>query len=187
MDEETGDATQRSLKLQRQRLIMGAVSLVVAVVYTQQSTHLNFGSLDRPGAGTFPLLLGVLFIIASIVAIVEPLRAIRRGGGRDATIVDVMGGEEISEAVAGTKETGGDPRRVVWYFAWLVGYVVVLPVLGFTITNAVFIVGVALTLGVRLSVRSRINAVIVGLLISALVTWFFQSFLGAGMPRGMIL
>ena len=187
MQTEADTARAGALKIQRQRLIVGIVSLVVAVVYTQQSLQLNFGSLARPGAGVYPLFLGGLFIIISIVAIVEPLRAIRSGSSRDATLIDTMAGDDVAAAVELAQEVAGDARRAAFYVAVLAGYIVALPVLGFTLANIAFITVVGLGLGVDLSLRSRINVVIVAVAFSLSMTWFFVSFLGTRMPRGLFV
>lgn len=186
MKTEAVVARDGALAVQRQRLIVGVVSLVVAVVHTQQSSQLNFGTLARPGAGVYPLFLGGLFIIISIVAILEPLHAMRSGSSRDATLIDTLAGDDVAAAVE-LAQADGDARRAAFYVAALAGYIVALPVFGFTLANIIFIAVVGLTLGVDLNLQSRINVMIVAVVFSLSMTWFFVSFLGTQMPRGWLL
>ena len=183
---EDHGSSRAALKVQRQRAIVGTVSLIVALVYTQQASLLSFGTLARPGAGTYPMFIGVLFILFSVIAIVEPLRAMRRGIAREAGLIDTLGGDDVASAVELAQTDDGDARRAGFYVAALAGYIILLPVLGFTVANAVFIIIVAFVLGVDLTVRSRMFAAIVAVTFSLSLTWFFVSFLGTRMPQGWL-
>lgn len=178
-----------SAKTQRLRMIVGAICLVVAVVYTQQAvTGLSLGRLARPGAGLYPAFIGILFILASVIAIVEPLIALRKGRLREASIVDAIGGGELADVASDTESVDdqGDAKRALYYFGWMLGYVFALRFLGFVVATLAFMVGVAMTLMNKRGIRSRIVAVVVSVAFTFLVIWFFRDILGVSMPRGAL-
>ncbi|MEX2547590.1 MAG: tripartite tricarboxylate transporter TctB family protein [Chloroflexota bacterium] len=184
--------------MQRLRLVVGSISLVIALIYVQQTlSELSIGGLARPGAGLYPAFVGVMFIAASLVAVIEPLIAIRKGTVEDARIIDAlmtddtpMGDTDVEEPTSDEHDPAevaepDDAKRAIYYFAWLLMFVFTLPLLGFFVTTLVFLIGVSATLTNQRGLRSRVNAVIISILFTLLVDWFFADFLSISMPRGV--
>ena len=55
-------------------LAPGAIGVVVGLVYLREAGAYDAGTAARPGPGMFPLLLGMVFILLSVLAIVTEHR-----------------------------------------------------------------------------------------------------------------
>jgi putative tricarboxylic transport membrane protein len=101
------------------RAAAGALGLLVAGAYLVEGWGLRSGSMDAPGPGIFPLVVGLLFALVSLGVIVDALLA--------------------KEPGAATFPTGPDLRRLLIISAAFVTYVVLLNVLGFALATAFFV------------------------------------------------
>ena len=52
-------------------LVMGGIGLFFAAGYLGMSFQLPFGQLAQPGAGVFPVIVGVMLMLASLTAMRE--------------------------------------------------------------------------------------------------------------------
>ena len=100
-------------------LAVGAAGLVFAAAYLALSFQLPFGIVKRPGAAVFPVIVGVIVVLASLATLWE--------------------GWRMEPAVRIDLPAGADGRRVGALAALLLGYFLVLPWLGHVIAGALFI------------------------------------------------
>ncbi len=107
-----------SLRKRDGYLTVGGIGLAVAAGYLAMSFRLPFGRLDSPGAGVFPILVGLLTISASLITLWEGWRMDRADG------VDLPAGTDL--------------KRVLALVGLLFGYLVALPWLGQLPTSLVF-------------------------------------------------
>lgn len=98
------------------RVVLGIVSLVFSVAYTQLAWQLSTGSLDRPGPGMWPRVVGISIVVVSLLTIVES--ALRP-----------------EDEAAIEWPSGPDLRRFLLFSALLVSYILLLPVIGFLVTS----------------------------------------------------
>src|SRR5687768_14652567 len=99
-------------------LIVGGTGLLVSVGYLIMAAKLPFGRLDQPGAGVFPVFVGIVLTIASLVTLREGWLSSERG-----TIEFPAGADRV---------------RVICLVALLVGFFFALPWLGQLISSALF-------------------------------------------------
>jgi hypothetical protein len=147
----------RTVSARRGGIIVAAVLAGVGLVFAWQASLLDFGGLDLPGPGFFPLVLGVLvFALAALIAI-EGLRS--AGGGA-------------------TVELGH--RDVLIVLAALVAVAALFEPLGAYLALGLF-GAVLLVLLARVSVPLAIASAAVAMV----ACWyFFQVLLGLQLPRG---
>jgi hypothetical protein len=147
----------RTVSARRGGIIVAAVLAGVGLVFAWQASLLDFGGLDLPGPGFFPLVLGVLvFALAALIAI-EGLRS----AGEGATV-----------------ELGH--RNVLIVFAALVAVAALFEPLGAYLALGLF-GAVLLVLLARVSVPLAIASAAVAMV----ACWyFFQVLLGLQLPRG---
>lgn len=143
-------------------LLMGAAGLVVAAGYLGLSVQLPFGQMDQPGAAIFPVVTGVLLVLASLVTLWEGWRTAR------------------AEQVA--FPAGADRRRLLGLIALLLGYVLALPWLGQIVTSSLF----CIVLMRILSPLSLPRIVVYALLMSGTLYGVFVFLLKVPMPRGVL-
>ena len=99
-------------------LLVGAMGLALAIGYLTVALRLPFGQLDQPGAGVFPVFVGAVLAIASLVTIQEGWSANRK---------------ETVEFPA-----GADRWRVISLVALLFGFFFALPWLGQLVSSTIF-------------------------------------------------
>jgi hypothetical protein len=147
----------RTVSARRGGIIVAAVLAGVGLVFAWQASLLDFGGLDLPGPGFFPLVLGVLvFALAALIAI-EGLRS----AGEGATVA--LG-----------------HRDVLIVFAALVAVAALFEPLGAYLALGLF-GAVLLVLLARVSVPLAIASAAVAMV----ACWyFFQVLLGLQLPRG---
>ncbi|GAB3458197.1 tripartite tricarboxylate transporter TctB family protein [Actinophytocola sediminis] len=128
MTESTVDQKGVPLPLWRGRLIAACVGLVLAVGYLWQALLLPLGTESRPGAGLFPVAVGVAFAVISVATGVEALRM----RGADTTL---------------SLPRGSELRQMLIVLAALVVLLALLPVLGLLLSGSAFAVVTLRTLG----------------------------------------
>jgi hypothetical protein len=82
----------RAVSARRGGIAVAAVLAGVGLVFAWQASLLDFGGLDLPGPGFFPLVLGVLVFAFAVLIAIEGLRGAGEGetvelGHRDVLIV----------------------------------------------------------------------------------------------------
>ncbi|GAA0998014.1 hypothetical protein GCM10009555_096570 [Acrocarpospora macrocephala] len=123
----------------RLRAIFPGVVLAVAVTYTLLSTTLVFWADDQPGAGFFPLILGVLFSAFALAGLVKELLRARS---------DQSAGQEAS----GTARVHARDCAVLAALA--LGYIVLFFTAGVLIATILFCVAAVMFLVSERRIRS---------------------------------
>jgi hypothetical protein len=147
----------RAVSVRRGGIAVAAVLAGVGLLFAWQASLLDFGGLDLPGPGFFPLVLGILaFALATLIGI-EGWRGVGEGG---------------------TVEFGH--RDVLIVLAALMAAAALFEPLGAYLSLGLF-GAVLLVLLARVSVPLAIAAAAVAML----ACWyFFQVLLGLQLPRG---
>lgn len=145
----------------RGRLVIGLVGVAIGLAYLFHDREYPLGSAGQPGAGVFPLVVGVGFVAVSILTCVEAL---------------------FTTAVTGKVSWPTRDRLLVMlgFGAAMVGYVVLLPWLGQYLCGVLFMV-VSLKI---LSKHSWIACVLWGTAIGLALSAFFIDVLSAVLPLG---
>ena len=99
-------------------LVMGGLGLFFAAGYLGMSFQLPFGRLDQPGAGVFPVIVGVMLLLASLTTMWE--------------------GWQLDKAEPIDLPAGADRKRLLSLIGLLFGYFLALPWLGQIISSTVF-------------------------------------------------
>jgi putative tricarboxylic transport membrane protein len=141
---------------------VGACCVVVAAGYLLAALDLERGTLASSGPGFFPVIVGVAFLVISVLTVVETIRSAPDDG-------DVLPPAE-------------QRRTVALFLVLTAGYVLLLPSLGQYLAASIFVVLVLKLLGVR----TWIHAVGFGVVIAVLVSGFFIELLGVRMPEGLL-
>lgn len=145
------------------RLIVGAVSLALSIGYLIQAMGMPSGTLDNPGPGMFPVGVGFAAIVVSLIVVVEGLTGAGTRGSMDLP-------------------TGFERRQVLLFMGTLIGFIVLLPLLGMYISAAIYVIATLKFLGKMSWVRSAI----IGLIIGVAVTWIFSEVLEIPLPTGIL-
>jgi hypothetical protein len=147
----------RAVSARRGGIAVAAVLAAVGLIFARQASLLDFGGLDLPGPGFFPLVLGLLvFALATLIGI-----EVWRGAGE-----------------GGTVELGH--RDVLIVLAALVAVAALFEPLGAYLSLGLF-GAVLLVVLARVSVPLAIAAACVAMV----ACWyFFQVLLGLQLPRG---
>lgn len=141
------------------RLVIGLLSLMVAVGYLVGAAGMPRGDLASPGPGMYPLGVGVLWIVASLVVAGEALLT-----SQDAGTVDLPQGYER--------------RQALIFLGTLVAFIVVLPFLGFVYSAPLYVIASLKFLGGLSWSRSAAY----GLLMGITVTLLFGQLLALPLP-----
>jgi hypothetical protein len=137
------------------------VLLVTAVVYLTQSLRLPFGTIARPGAGFYPVLVAVFAIVVGLAATAHAFRHAPRAEA------------DVSEGDASAR------GRVVISVVALVVFCFALPWIGYPLAAFGFVTVVLRYLGGRWS-----TALLTGVLSSAGSYGLFAALLDVPLPRG---
>lgn len=143
-------------------LAVGGAGLLLSAGCLGASARLPFGELARPGAGVFPLLVGVLLVIGSLSTLWEGLRT--------APVEQV----ELP--------AGRDRLRLLVLLAALFVYIIALPWLGQLVASALFLI-------LLMRVLSDVawpRVIVYSLIISATLYAVFVRLLNVPMPRGIL-
>lgn len=102
-------------------VVICSASLSVAAFYTWMAFDMPGGSFSSPGAGTWPRIVGTAWIVISLIALFESLKAVR------VSPQDLL-------------PTGDTAKRVLTFFGMTIVYVLSIPFVGIYIANTVYAV-----------------------------------------------
>jgi putative tricarboxylic transport membrane protein len=151
-------------RLQKRKgyLVIGTGGLVLSAGYLGASVKLPFGELARPGAGVFPILVGVLLAFASLSTLWE--------GWRTPVVEQVE------------FPAGRDRLRLLVLVGALFVYILALPWMGQIIASSLFLI---LLMRV-LSDAGWPRVIAYALMISGTLYAVFVRLLNVPMPRGIV-
>ncbi|HSF95263.1 MAG TPA: tripartite tricarboxylate transporter TctB family protein [Thermohalobaculum sp.] len=157
---------------------IGLVVLGFAALYRIEAGKIRLSPLDGPvGAPGLPKLLGLALGILAIVMIVRGLIEHFRGRAAPETEPKVEPGE--FDASLGLRPH----LRAAGILAIGIGYLLLLPVIGYALGIMALILTVSLYIGATLDIRTIAVAVVGG----AAFHLLFVEFLGIPLPKGMLL
>lgn len=169
---EVGD----SKKLAREageiaRLLSYVLILVASISLFLAAAAIPTSRFERLGAGAFPKIVFAGIALAALIAIIDALRKIPAGSY----------GQFARQTAAWTKR-----RYLVFVtLATLAVYLILIPLVGFSIASFVFILGLELVLMPRRPVTLLI-AIIVAAVFSFGLNWLFAEVFTVFLPRGML-
>jgi hypothetical protein len=153
------------------QLVSYAVILAIAAWLFWEAGDLPASRWEPLGAGTFPrLVLGALALLAA-TALVREFRLWRREGGA----VHLASGATLARY-----------RLVVAVLGLFVGYVAVLPQLGFALASFVFLLATQVVLGPKTR-RALAIMVVAALVFSFGLNWLFAEAFNVFLPRGRLI
>ncbi|MBI5966545.1 MAG: tripartite tricarboxylate transporter TctB family protein [Deltaproteobacteria bacterium] len=139
--------------------------LVLGGAYLVGSFFLPMGTMAHPGAGFYPLLVGIALICLSLPLLAQSLKTKEMG----------QKGEEAFPK-------GEDLHRVVAVALALIFFAVFLKPLGYGICSAVLMIAVLRFLGMR----NWKKTVLISILSMAISYYLFAFILDAPLPRGIL-
>lgn len=152
------------------RLLSYALILLASAGLFWAATGIPTSRFERLGAGAFPQIVFAAIALVSVIAIVDALRKIPAGAyGRFAA------------------QTAAWVRRCYLVFICLGAltlYLLVIPLLGFSITSLIFLFVLQVILMPRTR-RSILIAAIVALIFSFGLNWLFAEVFTVFLPRGV--
>lgn len=157
----SSEQAEGSRSLRNGRIAVGALGLLCSIVYLFEGRNLRFGTMDEPGPGVFPLIVGLLFSLVSLAVVVQAWR------------MDDDEGTNFPK--------GAERRRLIVVFLAFLAYVGLLTVLGFILSTALFVAFYCRTVG-RVSWVASIGA---GVGVSVSVWLVFGFLLEVRLPMGM--
>jgi len=138
--------------------------LVLGSAYLAGSLELPRGSAAQPGAGLYPLLLGILLVALSLALLVQSLRE-----------------KETKPEESESFPKGRDRQRVVAVGLALFLFALSLKPLGYAVTSAALMGAILRLFGLR----SWMKITIISILCSAVSYYLFASILDVPLPRGI--
>ena len=99
-------------------IVVGAIGICLSVLYLAVSFQMPMGRLRQPGAGVFPVISGFLLLLGSVSALWEGLKT------RKSASVELPAGSDL--------------RRLLVLVGGILGYLVLLPILGQLISSTIF-------------------------------------------------
>lgn len=153
-------------------LILGTVMLLFSGFYLffgQQITTRPKLTPSYASARIMPTILGILLAILSVLLIIQGVRKFKAHDGSEQT----------------DKAEKNDLLAVVLTFAVIIGYVIILPNLGFCLSTAVFLFLQMLVLAPK-EKRNYLLFAIVAIVFTAIVFVAFRIGLQQLLPRGII-
>ncbi len=153
-------------------LILGIVMLAFSgfyLIYAQQIKTRPKLTPSYASARIMPVLLGVLLAILSVVCIYQGVRRLKAPEGEEAA----------------KKLDRGDLMAVVFTFAVIIGYILVMPMLGFILSTVLYLFLQMLILAPA-DKRNYVLFAIVAVVFTALVFVAFRVGLQQLLPRGVI-
>lgn len=140
----------------------GGAGLLFAAGYLGLALKLPFGQMDQTGAAVFPVIVGLIMIVASVAAVWEGLK--------------MAPSEQIDVPV------GAGRWRVLGLVALMLGYFIAMPWLG-QISSSVLFCALLMRM---LSELGWLRIAVYSLLISAALYGVFVLLLKVPMPRGVL-
>ena len=153
-------------------LILGIVMLAFSgfyLIYAQQIKTRPKLTPSYASARIMPVLLGALLAILSVVCIIQGVRKMKAPEGEDAA----------------KKLDRGDLMAVVFTFAVIIGYIMVMPMLGFILSTVIYLFLQMLILAPA-DKRNYVLSAIVAVVFTVLVFVAFRVGLQQLLPRGVI-
>lgn len=141
------------------RLALGLVSAAVAIGYLVSAYNMPQGDLASPGPGMFPMGVGYLWALASVVVVLEAILSKQDAGG-----LDLPRGFELRQALV--------------FMGTLVGFIAILPLLGFVISASLYATACLKLLGPY----SWIRAVAYGVAMGIATAFLFGDVLALPLP-----
>ncbi|MEY8569596.1 tripartite tricarboxylate transporter TctB family protein [Brevibacterium linens] len=169
----------------RSKILVSAATLVVAIGFTWQATSLPMGTLERPGPGLFPVVVGAFFILMCCVAIVEAqlerFKMSREVGHSSSAEQSAVIEEDTEEVV-----DDGPPnlRKIIAFLAILTAYVVLFVPLGFFVSTVLALIAIS-TLLSGISRKDIIRNVIFAIALTFLLYFIFAMTLDIRLPPGV--
>jgi len=99
-------------------IVVGAIGICLSVLYLALSFQMPMGRVRQPGAGVFPVISGFLLLLGSVSALWEGMK------------------QRNSEKVE--LPAGSDLWRLLAVLGGVLGYLILLPVLGQLISSTLF-------------------------------------------------
>ncbi len=146
------------------RLVAGVLGLALGAWFSWYTwSAVPMGTQDRPGAGVFPLVVGIGMVVVSVLTIVE------------AWLTDAVSGEI-------RLPTGEKRRTVLLLAAAVVAFVALYPFLGQYLASSLFMIVALSVLGTRSWARNVVYGTAIGVAIST----FFIEVLEVRLPLGLL-
>ena len=152
-------------------LILGIVMLAFSGFYLICAQQIKTRPKLTPGyasAKIMPILLGVLLALLSVFCIIQGIRRMKAPDEQEAKKLD-----------------RGDLMAVVFTFAVIIGYILVMPLLGFILSTVIYLFLQMLILAPK-DKRNYVLFAIVAVVFTALVFVAFRIGLQQLLPRGII-
>ncbi len=153
-------------------LILGVVMLLFSafyLIYAQQIKTRPKLTPSYASARIMPILLGALLAILSVICIIQGIRKMK-------AIINEEKGEKADK---------GDTLTVVLTFAVIIGYILLMPVLGFCLSTIIYLFSQILVLAPK-EKRNYLLFAIVAVAFTAVVFIAFRIGLQQLLPRGII-
>jgi putative tricarboxylic transport membrane protein len=141
---------------------MGGIGFTLSVGYLGMSFQLPFGKLDQPGAGLFPVVVGVMLMLASLATLWEGWKM------QKAELVEVP--------------VGADLRRLLSLVGLLFGYFLLMPWLGHMISSVLFCLLLIRVLSELSWPRVTAYALVMAIMLYAIFVYLLK----VPMPRGAL-
>ena len=154
-------------------LILGIVMLLFSGFYLFYAQQIKTKPKLTPAyasAQIMPTLLGILLALLALVCIYQGIRNLKA--------------PVESEAKAATRDLG-DLMAVVFTFAVIIGYVIILPMLGFILSTIIYLILQMIILAPPAK-RNYLLFAIVAVVFTAIVFVAFRVGLSQLLPRGII-
>lgn len=120
MRSSTADDATATVRVWRTgRVAAGICGLLFSAVYLVRRGELPLGSLDAPGPGLYPLVVGIAFALTSFAVVIEAL--------------------QTRQAGTASFPRGADRSRLILVALTFVAYIALLPIFGFLATTAIFV------------------------------------------------
>jgi len=146
------------------RVVAGVLGVLFGVLFTWYTwVDVPMGTQDRPGAGVFPLVVGIALVVVSLFTIVE------------AWATDQITGEL-------SLPRGEKRRRGLLMAAALILFIAFYQFLGQYLASSLFMIAALFVLGTRSWLRNVCYGTAIGVGISA----FFVELLGVRLPEGIL-
>ena len=154
-------------------LILGIVMLVFSGFYLYNAEQIKTRPKLTPSyasAKIMPVLLGVLLAVLSVVCIIQGIRRLKAPDT-----------QETKEE----KKSKGDIMAVIFTFAVIIGYIIVMPTLGFILSTMIYLFLQMIILAPP-EKRNYVLFAIVSVVFTAFVFVAFRIGLQQLLPRGFI-
>lgn len=142
-------------------IVVGAIGICLSVLYLALSFQMPMGRVRQPGAGVFPVISGFLLLLGSVSALWEGMK------------------QRKSEQVE--LPAGSDLLRLLAVLGGVLGYLILLPVLGQLISSTLF----CFVLMRALSNLSIWRVMLYAVLMAGAAYLLFVRFLMLPMPVGI--